>query len=66
MPLDCSWLGWALGAHPSQSKSYDAVITVEPIDSVRKAAVWKITAIDLREEQRVDPNTANRPVGTMP
>jgi hypothetical protein len=29
---------------------YDAVITIQPIE------VWKITAIDLREEQRVDPN----------
>ena len=31
---------------------YDAVITIEPMDDV-----WKITAIDLREEQRVDPTT---------
>jgi hypothetical protein len=29
---------------------YDATITIEPVDGV-----WKITAIDLREEQRVDP-----------
>ena len=32
---------------------YDAAITIEPVDEV-----WKITAIDLREEQRVDPTTA--------
>jgi hypothetical protein len=30
---------------------YDAVITIESVDRV-----WKITRIDLREEQRIDPN----------
>jgi hypothetical protein len=30
---------------------YEAVITIRPIEDV-----WRITAIDLREEQRVDPN----------
>jgi len=32
---------------------YDAVITIEPIEEV-----WKITGIELREEQRVDPAAA--------
>jgi hypothetical protein len=30
---------------------YDAVLTIEPV-----AEAWKISAIDLREEQRVDPS----------
>jgi hypothetical protein len=42
-----------------RTNQYDAVITVEPVEGV-----WKITAIDLHEEQRVDPNTPNKPVGT--
>jgi hypothetical protein len=33
-----------------RTNQYDAVITIEPVEDV-----WKITAIDLREEQRVDP-----------
>jgi hypothetical protein len=33
-----------------RTNQYDAVITIEPIEDV-----WKITAIDLREERRVDP-----------
>ncbi len=32
---------------------YDASITIQPVDGI-----WKITAIDLREEQRVDPTLA--------
>lgn len=32
---------------------YDAMITIEPLEEV-----WKITAIDLREEQRVDPTAS--------
>jgi hypothetical protein len=39
-----------------RTNRYDAVITIEPVDGA-----WKITEIDLREEQRVDPNT---PIGT--
>ena len=33
----------------------DAVLTIEPVDGS-----WKITEIDLREEQRVDANSPNR------
>jgi hypothetical protein len=41
-----------------RANQYDAVIAIEPIEGV-----WKITAIDLREEQRVDPNAPATPIG---
>ena len=31
---------------------YDAVLTIEPVDGV-----WKITSVELREEQRIDPTS---------
>jgi hypothetical protein len=34
-----------------RTNQYDAVISIGPVDDV-----WKIAAIELREEQRVDPN----------
>jgi hypothetical protein len=36
-----------------RTNQYDAVITIEPVEEV-----WKITAIDLREEQRIDPGAS--------
>ncbi len=61
----CRWIAAGSVGHwghiHRRANQYDAVITVEPVDGV-----WKITAIDLREEQRVDPNAPNRPAGTMP
>ena len=61
----CRWIAAGSVGHwghiHRRANQYDAVITIEPVDRV-----WKITAIDLREEDRVDPNNPNRPVGTMP
>ena len=61
----CRWMAAGSVGHwghiHRRANLYNAVITVEPVDGV-----WKITAIDLREEQRVDPNNPNRPVGTVP
>ena len=61
----CRWIAAGSVGHwghiHRRANQYDAVITVEPINGA-----WKITAIDLREEQRVDPNTPNRPAGTVP
>ncbi|NQT13352.1 MAG: hypothetical protein HQ582_11420 [Planctomycetes bacterium] len=61
----CRWMAAGSVGHwghiHRRANQYDAVITVEPVDGV-----WRITAIDLREEQRVDPNAPNRPAGTVP
>ena len=61
----CRWMAAGSVGHwghiHRRANQYDAVITIEPV-----SGVWKITAIELREEQRVDLNTPNRPAGTMP
>ncbi len=59
----CRWIAAGSVGHwghiHRRANQYDAVITGGPIDGV-----WKITAIDLREEQRIDPNAPNKPFET--
>ena len=61
----CRWIAAGSVGHwghiHRRANQYDAVITIEPV-----GGAWRITAIDLREEQRVDLNPPTRPVGTMP
>ena len=50
----CGWTAAGSVGHwghiHRRANQYNAVVTVEPVEGV-----WKITAIDLREEQRIDP-----------
>jgi hypothetical protein len=58
LAYQCRWTAAGSVGHwghiHRRTNQYDAVITIEPIEDV-----WKITAIDLREEHRVSP-TATR------
>jgi hypothetical protein len=61
----CRWIAAGSVGHwghiHRRANQYDAVITVEPVDGV-----WKITTLDLSEQQRVDPNAPNKPIETAP
>jgi hypothetical protein len=55
LAYQCRWTAAGSVGHwghvHRRTNQYDAVITIEPVEEV-----WKITALDVREEQRVDPS----------
>ena len=52
--VKCQIPGLHWGHIHRRTNLYDAAITIEPVDEV-----WKITAIELHQEQRVDPTATN-------